>query len=61
MRFSTMWYVRPAKAQSQISLRSRLMYSMAVKLQAKHHFELLSLKEAAQAILSLHLSKYHIV
>ena len=34
---------------------------MAVKLLSEHHLEFLSLKEAAQAGSSLHLSKYHIV
>ena len=32
---------------------------MSVKLLTEHHLEFLSLKEAAQARLSLHLSKYH--
>ena len=34
---------------------------MIVKLLTEHHLELLSLKEAAAARLSLHMSKYHIV
>ena len=34
---------------------------MSVKLLTANHLELLTLKEAAQAHLSLHLSKYHIV
>ena len=34
---------------------------MTVKLLTKHHLECLSLIRAAQARLSLHLSKYHIV
>ena len=34
---------------------------MIVKLLAEHHFEFLSLKEAAQARLSLHMPKCHIV
>ena len=34
---------------------------MSVKLLTEHHFEVLGLKEAAQARLSLHLSKCHIV
>ena len=34
---------------------------MSVKLLTKHLLEVLSLKEAAQAGLSLHLSKFHIV
>ena len=33
---------------------------MIVNLLTEHHLEFLSLKEAAQARLSLHLSKYHI-
>ena len=51
MRFTTMWYVRPAKAQ--ISLRipqsnqtfcSLLEYFMGVKLLTEHHLVFLSLK-----------------
>ena len=34
---------------------------MSVKLLTKHHLEFLSLNEAAQARVSLHLSKCHIV
>ena len=34
---------------------------MSVKLLTEYHLEFLSLKEAAQAHLSLHLSKYDIV
>ena len=34
---------------------------MTVKLLTEHHLESLSLKEAAEAPLGLHLSKYHIV
>ena len=34
---------------------------MSVKLLTEHHMEFISLKEAAQARLSLHLSKWHIV
>ena len=34
---------------------------MIVKLLTEHHLEFLSLKEAAQARLSLHMSKCHIV
>ena len=34
---------------------------MSVKLLTEHHLKFLSLKEAAQAHLSLHLSKCHIV
>ena len=51
MRFSTMWYVRPAKPQ--ISLRIRAVWSELlivawifydVKLLTEHHLEILSLK-----------------
>ena len=55
MRFPTMWYVRPAK--SQISLRIRTVYAQAdqrlhqsleysvnVKLLSEYHLEFLSLK-----------------
>ena len=34
---------------------------MIVKLLTEHHLEFLSLKEAAEARMSLHLSKHHIV
>ena len=44
MRFPTMWYVRPAYAQSDQSLCSSLEYSMSVKLLTEHHLEFLSLK-----------------
>ena len=61
MRFQTIWYVQPAKAQ--ISLRIcavwseplLVAYSMNVKLLPKHHLKFLALKEAAQARLSLHM------
>ena len=46
---------------SDQSLCSSLEYSMNVKLLTEHHLEFLSLKEAAQACLNLHLSKCHIV
>ena len=59
MRFQTMWYVRPA--QSDQSLCLSLEYSMSVKQLTERHLEFLSLKVAAQACLSLHLSKCHIV
>ena len=42
MKFPTMWYVRPAKAQT--SLRIPLEYSMNIKLLTEHHLEFLSLK-----------------
>ena len=51
MRFPTMWYVRPAKAQtacayaqSDQSLHLSLEYSTTVKLLIEHHLEFLSLK-----------------
>ena len=68
MRFPTMWYVQPAKAQT--SLRMRVVWSEPLlvprifyefKLLTEHHLEFLNLKVAAQAGLSLHLSKCHIV
>ena len=34
---------------------------MSVKLLIEHHLEFLSLKEAAHALLSLYLSKFHVV
>ena len=56
-----MLYVRPAYAQSDKSLCCSFAYSMNVKLLTEHHLEFLSLKGAAQARLSLYLSKCHIV
>ena len=55
--------LRPAcaYAQSDQSLCLSLEYSMIVKLLTEQHLEFLSLKEAAQAHLSVHLSKCHIV
>ena len=47
--------------QSDQSLCSSLEYSMSVKLLTDYHLEFLSLKEAAQARLSRHLSKCHII
>ena len=44
MRFPTMWYVRPAYAQSDQSLCLSLEYSMSVKLLTEHLLEVLSLK-----------------
>ena len=47
IRFATMWYVRPAKAQisaSDQSLCKSLEYFLSVKLLTEHHLELLSLK-----------------
>ena len=50
-----------AYVQSDPSLCSSLEYSMIVKLLTEHHLEFISLKEAAEARPSLHLSKCHIV
>ena len=50
-----------AFAQSNQSLCLPLEYSMSVKLLTEHHLEFLDLKEAAEASLSLQLSKCHIV
>ena len=50
-----------AYAQSDQSLCLSLDYSMIVKLLTEQHLEFLSYEEAAQARLSLHISKYHIV
>ena len=44
MRFPTMWYVRPAKPQSDQSLCKSLESSMTVKLLTEHNLEFLSLK-----------------
>ena len=68
MRFPTMWYVdqqrlRPACAyvQSDQSLYYSLEYSMTVNLLTEQHLGFSALKEAAQARLSLFMSKCHIV
>ena len=42
MRFPTMWYVLPAKAQT--SLSQSLEYSMSVMLLTEHHLQFLSLQ-----------------
>ena len=55
MRFPTMWYVRPAKAQ--ISLE----YSMTAKLLTKQHLEFLSLKGGCTGSSESTLVKMHIV
>ena len=47
--------------QPDQSLCWSLKYSMTDKLLTEPHLRFLSLKEAAQARLNLHLSKYHIV
>ena len=56
---------QPAHRRSLISLCSSLEFSMSVKLLTKHLLEVLSLNvyanEAAEARLSLHLSKCNIV
>ena len=51
MRFSTMWYVRPAKAQTSLRIRAVYHslclsheYSMALKILTEHDLEFLSLK-----------------
>ena len=49
-----------AYAQSDQSLCKSLEYSVNVQILAEQHLEFLSLKGAAQARLSLHLSKHHI-
>ena len=50
-----------AYAQSDQSLCLSLEYSMTLRLLIGHNLEFLSLKMAAKARVSLHLSKYHIV
>ena len=50
-----------AYRQSDQSFCLSLEYYMTVKLLTEHHLETLSLKMTAQARLSLHLSKCHIV
>ena len=44
MRFPTIWYLRPAYAQSDQSLCKSLEYYMSVKLMAEQHLEFLSFK-----------------
>ena len=51
MRFPTMWYVRPAKAQTSLSIHAVLSEPLLiaeifyhVKLLTEHHLEFLSLK-----------------
>ena len=68
MGFPTMWYVRQqrlrpacAYAQSDQRLCKSLEHSMTVKLLTEQFLGFLSLKKAAQARLSLHLSKCHVV
>ena len=60
MGFPTMWYV-PPYSQSDHSLCKSLEHSMTVKLVVEQHLEFLGLKLAAQARLSPHLLKFHIV
>ena len=50
-----------AYTQSDQSLCKSLEYSMSIKLLTEHHLEFLTLQEATQARLNLHLSKCHIV
>ena len=54
---------QPAHMRSLIrafASRLHVEYSMIVKLLTEYHLEFLSLKEAAEASLSLHMSKCHI-
>ena len=49
MRFPTMWYVRPAKAQNSLRVSDQspcysLEHSMTVNVLTEHHLEFLSLK-----------------
>ena len=65
-RFPTMWYVRPTKAHTSLrvsdqSLCKSLAYSTTVKILTEHIWSFKARQEAAQACLSLHLSKCHIV
>ena len=50
MRFPTMWYVRPAKPQSDQSLCKSLEYPMIVKLLNEHHLEFLSLQGGCRGL-----------
>ena len=43
MRFPTMWYVRPAKAQTSLPICT-FEYSMTIQLLTEQHLEFLSLK-----------------
>ena len=66
MRFPTMWYVQPAKAQTSLrtrqsdqSLCMSLENSMTVKLLTKHHFGVLSLIGGCTSRLNLYMTKCH--
>ena len=50
MRFPTMWYVRPAKAQISLHIRlcKSLEYSITVKLLNEQHLEFLNLKRGCR-------------
>ena len=52
---------QPAHTRSLISAFASRLNILTVELLTEHHLEFLSLKEAGQARLSLHLSQYHIV
>ena len=57
MRYPTLWYVRPANAQTRLHI---LAYFINNELLTQHHLEFLSLKETAQAYLSLFITKRYI-
>ena len=68
MRFPTMFYVRPAKAQTSLRIRADLSEPLSVTwlfydclATDQTSFEVSKLKKAAQARLSLFMSKCHIV
>ena len=58
MRFLTMWYVRPAKAQTILSSLIRaffsLEYSMTVMLLTAHHLEFQSLKRGLHKLVGVY-------
>ena len=56
-----MWFVRLTKAQTSLIRAFASHLNVIMTELTEHHLEFLSLKEAAHARLSLHLSKCHIV
>ena len=64
MRFPTMWYVRPAKAQTSMQSDQShcywLEYSMNINLLTEHHLELLSLQRGCTGMSeSIHVKMPH--
>ena len=63
MRFPTMWYVRPAKAQTSLRIRvlcKSLIYSMSVKVMTEHHLEFPSITgDCTDSSKSIHVKMPH--